>query len=199
MGAVIMLAIAAVVLIMQTAPADRVVLLPGPDGKAGAVDVRTASGERRLDQAFAAVAVDRAGGIESVREDAASVRERYGAALAAQPVRPTSFLLNFTMNFATGSDEITPESRPVLEQIIAEVSRRSAAEIVVIGHTDRVGSEAANDVLSLKRAEAVRLALIAAGIEARIDVAGRGEREPLVPTADEVAEPRNRRVEINVR
>jgi len=41
---------------------------------------------------------------------------------------------------------------------------------------------------------------VKAGVAAdRISVAGRGEREPLVPTADEVAEPRNRRVEINVR
>lgn len=199
MGAMIILAIAAVAILLQPAPADRVVLLPGPDGKVGAVNVKTAGGERLLDQAYAGAAVDRRGGIETVREDAATVRERYGAALGAQPARPVSFVLNFVLNFATGSDELTPASKPLLDQVIAEVSRRSAAEIVVIGHTDRVGTEAANDALALKRAETVRSALLAAGVSARLDVAGRGEREPLIPTADEVDEPRNRRVEINVR
>ena len=199
MGAAIILAIAAAAVLMQPAPTDRVILLPGPDGEVGAVTVKSTGGERLLDQAYAGAAVDRRGGIETVREDAATVRERYCAALGAQPDRPVSFVLNFMLNFATGSDEMTPASRPVLDQVIAEVSRRSAAEIVVIGHTDRVGTEAANDVLALKRAEAVRSALLAAGVSARIDVAGRGEREPLIASADEVDEPRNRRVEINVR
>ena len=57
-----------------------------------------------------------------------------------------------------------------------------------------------NDALSRKRAERVREELQKLGIPGvRISVAGRGEREPEVATADDVAEPRNRRVEINVR
>jgi outer membrane protein OmpA-like peptidoglycan-associated protein len=72
-------------------------------------------------------------------------------------------------------------------------------EISVIGHTDRVGKLEANDALSLKRAEAVGEQLKAAGILAPMEFAGRGEREPLIPTADEVPEPANRRVEINLR
>ena len=82
----------------------------------------------------------------------------------------------------------------------AEIARRPVPELVVIGHTDRVGRAEANDELSLRRAEAVRAMLVRAGIPAaQIETAGRGEREPLLPTADEVAEPLNRRVEINVR
>ena len=50
-----------------------------------------------------------------------------------------------------------------------------------------------------KRAEAVGEQLKTAGIQAPMEFAGRGEREPLVPTADEVPEPANRRVEINLR
>jgi outer membrane protein OmpA-like peptidoglycan-associated protein len=70
----------------------------------------------------------------------------------------------------------------------------------VIGHTDRVGADDANDALSLQRAQTMREAMLGLGIPpARIRAAGRGEREPLVPTADGVEEPRNRRVEINVR
>ena len=73
-------------------------------------------------------------------------------------------------------------------------------EILVIGHTDRVGKLEANDSLSVQRAESVKKLLLAAGIAAgSMEVSGRGEREPLVPTADEIAEERNRRVEINIR
>jgi outer membrane protein OmpA-like peptidoglycan-associated protein len=72
--------------------------------------------------------------------------------------------------------------------------------VVVIGHTDRVGNLQYNDRLSLQRAERVRGELIRLGIpERRVRIAGRGEREPLVATDDEIPEPRNRRVEINVR
>ena len=68
------------------------------------------------------------------------------------------------------------------------------------GHTDRVGSVADNDRLSLQRAEAVRAMLIQRGINSSfLRAVGRGEREPLIPTADEQAEPRNRRVEVIVR
>ena len=72
--------------------------------------------------------------------------------------------------------------------------------MVVIGHSDRLASDEFNDRLSLQRAGRVREELVRLGIPpARIQPAGRGEREPLVPTADGVAEPRNRRVESNVR
>ena len=57
-----------------------------------------------------------------------------------------------------------------------------------------------NDDLSLQRAERVRELLAKSGIDAgKITVSARGEREPLIPTADDVPEPRNRRVEVNVR
>ena len=70
----------------------------------------------------------------------------------------------------------------------------------MIGHTDRVGSVEDNDRLSIQRAESVRDQLVKAGIAASmISIAGRGEREPAQATADGVAEPANRRVEISVR
>jgi outer membrane protein OmpA-like peptidoglycan-associated protein len=73
-------------------------------------------------------------------------------------------------------------------------------DVQVIGHTDTAGSNAVNDPLSQQRAEVVRRGLVARGIPAdRVTATGRGERELAVPTADGVAEPRNRRVEILVR
>ena len=81
-----------------------------------------------------------------------------------------------------------------------DLANRPAPEISVIGNTDSVGTTQYNDELSLQRAEHVRSVFIERGIpEASISAAGRGKRELLVPTADGVAEPQNRRVEINVR
>lgn len=183
-------------LLSGCATPDRIVLLPGPDGKTGAVVVRSAAGEKTLDSAYAGLEVSSSGLVAS-KEDAASVQKRYGATLGAQPPRPVSY----TVNFATGSStQLTPESAPVIEQLKATVAARPAPEVTVIGHTDRVGNAEANDRLSAQRAETVMKILLNAGIKAaNIDVAGRGEREPLVATADEVAEVRNRRVEISVR
>ena len=70
----------------------------------------------------------------------------------------------------------------------------------MIGHTDTVGADTFNDRLSLARAQRMRELIVGMGIPSeRIEAAGRGKRELLVPTGDNVAEPRNRRVEINVR
>jgi len=88
----------------------------------------------------------------------------------------------------------------VVAEMRSALAALPAAEVVVTGHTDRVGSVEANDRLSLARAEAVRDLLVAAGVaRSAVTAVGRGEREPAVPTADEVAEARNRRVEIKIR
>jgi OOP family OmpA-OmpF porin len=69
--------------------------------------------------------------------------------------------------------------------------------IVVTGHTDLSGSVAYNQRLSERRAEAVRQALVREGLTAgAISTIGRGKTQPLVPTADGVREPQNRRAEI---
>lgn len=193
---IVIAAVAALIALFNSHPAERVVLLPGPDGKTGAVVVATNTGSLLLDRPYAAAAISSHGSIKAVSEDAASVHARYEAALVAQPARPVSF----SVFFIRGKDEFTEESKPLVEKLKAEIAKRSVPEITVIGHTDRVGSEASNDALSLKRAEAMRGELINAGIAASsVSIAGRGEREPLVPTADEVAEPENCRVEVNVR
>ncbi|MDP1527631.1 MAG: OmpA family protein [Rhodocyclaceae bacterium] len=191
------IALAAYLFSQPVASPDRIVLLPDADGTIGALVVTGATGEQKLDRAYAALAVDGQGKMQAVSEDAASVQQRYGGLLGAQPPHPTSF----TVYFASGSStSLTPESQPVLEQLKSALAQRPAPEISVIGHTDRVGKLEANDALSMQRAATVKEMLTAAGIRAvALEVVGRGEREPLVPTADEVAEPRNRRVEISVR
>jgi outer membrane protein OmpA-like peptidoglycan-associated protein len=175
---------------------ELVVVLPGPDGKTGTVVVERGGERAVLDQPFASSRIVNGGAPQAQRLEASAVQREFANVLTALPGRPKSFLLYFL----EGSDEFTVESRAELERMLAELSQRSAPDIVVIGHTDRVGSVQFNDRLSLQRAERVRSELVKLGIaESRIQIAGRGEREPLVRTDDEVAEPSNRRVEISVR
>lgn len=182
-------------LLLAGCASERVVLLPSADGRPSAVVVRDAKGEYRLDQPYAA-SLRRLGEIQLYQSTPDEVTEHFAAALAAQPKRPQSYILYFR----EGSDALTPESEADFVKVRAEIVGRAAAEVMVIGHTDRVGSLSANDTLSRQRAAAVRTLLIGAGIAAdKLEVAGRGEREPLMPTADEVAEAKNRRVEISVR
>lgn len=172
-----------------------VVLLPERDGRATAVVV--AQGERQLvlDKAYAGADLTTAGPAARTwtPQDVAGT---FGGALAAQPAAPA----RFTLFFVEGKDEFTEESRRVIEGIFAEIARRPVPDVLVIGHTDTVGSETFNDALSRQRAEVVRAALLARGIAAdKVVAIGRGKRELAVPTGDNVAEPRNRRVEIQVR
>lgn len=174
---------------------DRVILLPQADGTPSAVEVGAGAQRLRLDRPYA-VAELRGGTLAPASTDAASVRQTYGLLLSQQPAAPRQF----TLPFETNTHRLAPGAEPVLAELRAALAAMPAPEVVVTGHTDRVGSLEANDKLSLARAETVRELLAAAGVDrAQISVVGRGEREPLVPTADEVAEPRNRRVEIKIR
>jgi len=195
-----LLAVAAVALVVWLnqgqGPADRVVLLPEDNGKVGKVLVKSAAGEQTLATAYAGARVDASGAIALRTEDEAEIRQRYAAVFAARPPQAKSY----TVNFVSGGDELTTESAQVLNELKTELAQRPAPDIAVIGHTDSVGTLDANDALSLRRAATVRALLVIQGVaESSIEVAGRGEREPLVPAGDEVAEPKNRRVEINVR
>lgn len=175
---------------------DLYVLMPDQEGKTGVLAVESGGQQAVLDRPYASARVAEPGRVQPGTVSEQEARQAFGAALGAQPARPASFILYFL----EGRDELTPDSRAVLARILDEIARRPAPEIVVIGHTDRVGAVPFNDALSLRRAERVRDELVNVGIAAdRILLAGRGEREPLVPTADEVGEARNRRVEINVR
>jgi outer membrane protein OmpA-like peptidoglycan-associated protein len=181
-----------------TKPHDEmVVLLPAPDGKVGALTVTHAGHERTLGAPYATTRLQEQGKlVDGGPVTAEQVQQTFAGALGAQPPRPVTFLLFFLGD----SDEFTPDSKLELPKILQEIGRRPAPEIVVVGHTDRVGTLAYNDALSLRRAERVRAQLVDIGIaNEQMRVAGRGERAPLVPTADEVPEPRNRRVEITVR
>jgi OOP family OmpA-OmpF porin len=111
----------------------------------------------------------------------------------AEPVAPEVYIVLFDFDKAN----IRPDGQQVVNQVLADAKAKGAPQISVTGHADRAGPADYNLALSLRRADAVRQALIAGGISAdQITVSGRGEEEPAVPTPDGVREQANRRVEI---
>ncbi|MFC3533005.1 OmpA family protein [Vogesella facilis] len=194
-AAIVVIAIGLAALLHQPAP-DKVVLLPGPDGAVGKVVISTPQGAQEISHAYQSAAVQQDGRVQTGSESAASVAERYGALLQAQPRRPASYLLYFN----SGSNELTAESQSTLAALRQDVASRPVPEILVIGHTDSVGSAEDNEALSLQRAQLIAELLAQLGVQPKsLEVTGRGERELLLPTADDVDEPRNRRVEVSVR
>lgn len=198
MGAVIIALIGALMIIasIERVGDELVVVLPSADGHVGMVVVERKGERAVLNQAYAASRIVDGSPPQAQQLSMSEVRGEFAGALAALPERPKSFVVYFQ----EGNDELTEESRVEFEKILAELRERAAPDVVVIGHTDRLAADDYNDRLSLQRAQRVREELTRLGIPRdRIQAAGRGERELLVPTADGVAEPRNRRVEINVR
>lgn len=172
------------------------VVVPGKDGHVGRIVVNHRGDSRVIDTAYGAQRIDGDGRLREAKLSAGEVREIFGPTLDALPGKPASF----TLYFLEGLDELTPESKAELDRVFSELRRRPLPDVMVIGHTDTVGGLEYNDRLSRARAERLREMLVALGIPAeRIQAAGRGEREPLLETADNVSEPRNRRVELSVR
>jgi len=119
-----------------------------------------------------------------------------GEALAAQPEIPVTFILYFS----TGTTRLTKKSLKLVPEIIATIEERKSKDISVTGHTDSVGSDRLNRRLSFRRAKHMAGILADKGINPSIlEITYHGEGNPLVPTPDGVAEPRNRRVEVTIR
>jgi outer membrane protein OmpA-like peptidoglycan-associated protein len=172
-----------------------VVLLPEKDGRDTAVTIKQMDGQAELREPYAAAKLTTAGP-QPYKSNPDEVKALFGPALAAQPARP----VQFTLQFIESKDELTEESRQAVDAVFAEIAKRPVPDVLVIGHTDSVGSDQYNDALSRQRAEVIRAGLIKSGIAPEnILAVGRGKRELLVPTADGVAEARNRRVDIVVR
>jgi outer membrane protein OmpA-like peptidoglycan-associated protein len=87
-----------------------------------------------------------------------------------------------------------------LPDVVQSIRERRAGDVGVVGHTDTVGTRPYNYRLGLRRATRVADLLVAAGVDrSLLDLDSHGEDDLLVPTRDDVDEPRNRRVEITVR
>jgi outer membrane protein OmpA-like peptidoglycan-associated protein len=181
----------------STPPAQQAlfVVLPNPDGTSGAVTILDPDHPVLLDKPYAAGEV-RAGHAAPVAVTDAQVTATFGPALAARPILPAHFRLYFVSN----TDTLKHESEADYASVFADLKRRPVYQVEVIGHTDTLGDKTYNQALSLKRAEAIKARLVHDGLVAdAIVTAGRGPLDPAIPTADQVSELRNRRVEITVR
>ncbi len=174
-----------------------VVLLENPDGTLGQVLVSNDIGQQTLDGARQSTSATATQAPKEPRVlEQQEIERDFGQALQSLPEAPLSFLLYFE----TGTSILTHESQQMPARILEAIAGRRSNDIRVIGHSDRVGAMDVNARLSLERAMTVRDTLIRAGVDERmIQVFSHGEGNPLIPTADEVPEPLNRRVEVLVR
>lgn len=172
-----------------------VILMPDEDGKVGAISVEAGGVSQAIDQAYHYTEV-RAKGLRpepAKAMDKEQFNQQFADILAAQPPRPAQFILYFI----SGTNELTEESKLLIPQVLNAAKERHPAEVSIVGHTDATGSEAINMKISAARAKAVEHLLKTAETPpGSIYLRFHGENDPLVPTPDNVPEPKNRRVEI---
>jgi outer membrane protein OmpA-like peptidoglycan-associated protein len=175
-----------------------VVLQPDTDGKTGEVIVSNRGGSQVLTKPGHTTEISDATAAPSkpVQAETGEIAKTFGPALAALPDPPVHYILYFQ----SASASLTADSEKRILEILATARTRPSTDLSIVGHTDRKGSQQQNYRLGLNRALAIKSLLISKGVDPSIiEVESHGENNPLINTEDEVAEPRNRRVEVTVR
>jgi outer membrane protein OmpA-like peptidoglycan-associated protein len=183
---------------VRSRPQHQMVLLPNAEGQTGQMIVRTSGGTQTIDRAYLATEITSPDAAPSPPAEMSpeTVQRIFGAALSALPDGSVHIILYFK----GVSSELNPESAAMIPSIVSVIEQRRSSDISVVGHADRTGSEPLNLKLSQERAESVRRLLTGAGIpDEHLDIHFYGDKVPLIPAAEGVPEPRNRRVEVIVR
>jgi outer membrane protein OmpA-like peptidoglycan-associated protein len=116
---------------------------------------------------------------------------------APPPVAPAAAPKSYLVFFDFNKSDLTPQAISIVDTAAANAAPAHVTKLEVTGHTDTVGSDAYNMRLSRRRAESVAAELELKGIpSSEIEIVAKGKRDLLVPTADGVKEPQNRRVQI---
>lgn len=119
--------------------------------------------------------------------------------IALSPIKKGEVFIVHNLHFATNKTRILSSSEEALNDLYMYLARNPQVRIKIIGHTDNVGKDAANQKLSDGRANAVMKDLIERGIAAdRIEAEGRGETQPIDTNDTEEGRQNNRRVEIEI-
>lgn len=101
------------------------------------------------------------------------------------------------VSFDSGRADIRPGLRPVLDAFAQGLSNQPQMDVRVVGHTDSTGGDAINNPLSVNRAASVRDYLSSRGVDTRrVQIDGRGSREPVADNQTDAGRAANRRVEI---
>ena len=183
-------------MLVACTPKNYVVLLPDPDGNPSALTLTTDGGAASIEKPGEAVGARGKGSAPAKLELSATQLQAATTLADRAPKASDRFLLYF--NF--GTTVLTSESRELLPKILEAIGRRPAPELTVIGHTDQAGPPDYNYQLGLRRAEAVRTEVIAAGVDsAMVEVTSHGANNPIVPRRPGQPEAQNRRVEVTVR
>ena len=126
-------------------------------------------------------------------EEPAAAPAAYVPPPVQAPAAPKSYLVFFDFN----KSDLTSQAQQIVDQAASNAGPAKVTRLTVTGHTDTVGSDAYNMRLSRRRAESVAARLEKDGIaSSEIEIVAKGKRDLLVPTADGVREPQNRRVQI---
>jgi OOP family OmpA-OmpF porin len=120
-------------------------------------------------------------------------------AAPSQPVAATKVTYAADAFFDFDKSVLKPEGKAKLDDLVGKVKGINLEVIIAVGHTDSVGSDAYNQKLSVRRAEAVKAYLVSKGIEKnRVYTEGKGEKQPVATNKTKEGRAKNRRVEIEV-
>ncbi|WP_316043996.1 outer membrane protein OmpA [Variovorax sp. N23] len=119
----------------------------------------------------------------------------------APPAPPAASKVTFAADafFDFDKSVLKPEGRAKLDDLVSKIRDVNLEVIIAVGHTDSIGSDAYNQRLSVRRAEAVKAYLVTKGIERnRVYTEGKGEKQPVADNKTAEGRAKNRRVEIEV-
>ncbi len=183
-------------LVLCSCSTSRVILLEN-NKDTNAIVIKTKSAELVLDETntyadISSIAAPTA--IKKITKE--ELQQSYGSLIASAPKPPINFLIYFEPSTVV----MTSQSQQLFPEVHKAIEERLPCDVNIIGHADSTGSKEYNTELSLKRAKQIEHWLIKQKLDiSNISVESYGEEDPLIPTADGVAEPRNRRVEILIR
>ena len=169
---------------------------------AGCASLRPGAAPSDPAEALAAAAAASAAVIETQRAALSNAMADTGVSVLRTPDGELQVNVPSDFSFGTDHAEILPVGRPVLDSLASNLVSPTflTMRIRIVGHTDSQGNQASNDTLSLARANSVRRHLEGKGVAAdRIEVLGRGGRDPLVGNDKAYGRALNRRVEIYLR
>ncbi|MFK5891931.1 MAG: OmpA family protein [Pseudomonadota bacterium] len=195
--AVVSLTLAMFMLFGFPPPKSTIILIPDADGKVGEVSVSNQTGTQTINVAYTAIEVkDSKSNLDPAKKiDQNQVLQLFDSALSSKPDKVT----NYVLYFISGTSNLTEESTALIPSIVKDIKSRTIYEAYIVGHTDTTGSNETNYKLGLNRAVTTGNILNTYFPDNKyIHVVSYGEGSLIIPTADNVDEAKNRRVEIEI-